>query len=226
MYRVTAYKYGFDPAKLAQNNKDKKPKIRKVTEDSIQRSVRRTKSVIYDYMMCNDFDYFVTFTFDPKKVNRYDPLVCYLKMQSWLHRQSRKYDNFKYIIVPEFHKDGAIHFHAPIAGYEGAMKKTNVIHEGKRVFNVTGFRFGFTTATKVDDRQKASAYLTKYITKDMQLVNNKKRYWSSRNLIKPTSLYNKIYDLGIQNLLKPKNVIYETDYNVIYEVPKVSLSFE
>ena len=222
MYRVTSYKYGFDPDLLNKNkDKNKKPKIN--TEDSLQRSVRRSRASISDYVRCNSFELFVTFTFDPKKVDRYDLLATYLKMKHWLGNQGRKYEDFKYVIVPEKHKDGAIHFHALVSGYKGILKKTNVIQNNKRVFNITGFRFGFTNAQYLDDDMaKTTAYLCKYITKDMELVSNRRRYWASKNLVKPVSHYNKLFDLGINHLVKQDTVVYETEYNVIYEFPKPS----
>lgn len=220
MYRVTFYKYGFDPQTLTTKNKNKKLKLNLLTESSISRSVRRTRRTLFDYILCNEFDWFVTFTFDPKKVNRYDEITISLKMRGWLSRQVRKNPDFKYVITMEHHKDGAIHYHACIAGYQGAMKRTNVLHENKRVYNITGFRFGFTTATKIDDRNAAAGYIMKYITKDMTLILNKRRYWSSLNLNKPITHYNKTYDLGINTDLNPSNVINETDYNVIYQVKK------
>jgi len=221
MWRVTSYKYGFNPEAL-KRNKVNKPKL-KLSEDSLQRSVRRSRTMISDYVRCNDFELFVTFTFDPKKVDRYDLLSTYLKMQGWLHRQSRKYYDFKYIIVPERHKDGAIHFHALIAGYGGFLKKTNVLQNNKRVYNVTGFKFGFTNAQYLDnDIAKTTAYLCKYITKDMVLISNRRRYWCSKNLLKPFSHRNKIYDLGIHSMMSSDNIIFETEYNIVYEFPKLN----
>ena len=47
------------------------------------------------------------------------------------------------------------------------------------------FTYQFTTATKVKDNQKVSAYITKYITKELcASTTGKKRYWASRNLDK------------------------------------------
>lgn len=220
MYKITLYKTPYTPY---ARNQIKKTKIinRPNQEDSLQRSVRRSRALINDYVLCNEFDLFVTFTFDPRKVDRYNVESCYLKMQGWLWRTHRKYKDFKYVIVPEQHKDGAIHFHALISGYDGPLKKTNVIQNNKRVYNLNAYRFGFTNAQYLDeDKQKAVAYLCKYITKDMVLINNRRRYWASKNLQKPITFRNKIFDLGLGRLINAQTMTYETDYNVIYEVPK------
>lgn len=222
MYRTTVYKYPINLEKLKQKDINKKLKL-SFSEDSLQRSVRRSRTAINDYVKCNQFDIFITFTFNPKKVDRYDLLGTYLKMQGWLGRQHRKYPDFRYIIVPEQHKDGAIHFHALISGFGGSLTKTRVIQNNKRVYNVNSFTFGFTNAQYLDDdKQKATAYLCKYITKDMQLLSNRRRYWCSKNLIKPVVYHNRRYDLGLNKFLTHNNIITENEYNVVYEFPKPS----
>lgn len=222
MFKIIIYKYGFDPDKLSNRDKKQKQKLfGTFSEDSLQRSVRRSRTAINDYVHCNDFNLFVTFTFNPKKVNRYDLQAVYPKMQSWLWRQSRKYEDFRYVIVPETHKDGAIHFHALIGGFGGTLKKTTVIQNNKRVYNISAFTFGFTNAQYLDDdRQKAIAYLCKYITKDMQLISNRRRYWCSKALKKPVSYRNRIYDLGLNKYLSHNTAVFETDFNVVHELPK------
>jgi hypothetical protein len=227
MFKIIAYKNGFDPYKLSKSNKNKKKKIKidPNQEDSAQRSVRRSRSLINDYANCNDFEWFVTFTFNPKKVDRYDLDCCYLKMQGWLWRTHRKYENFKYIIVPERHKDGAVHFHALISGYGGNMKKTNVLQDGRRVFNITGFTFGFTNAQKVDEDVKATvAYLAKYITKDMEKIHNRRRFWSSKNLEKPMTVYDGIFAYELFKFMSEETVTHRSPYNTIHEIPKSVLT--
>lgn len=215
-----------------KTNYNKVPKIKKSIddkncqiEDNVQRSVRRTKSVIKDYVLSNNFEWFVTFTFNPKKVNRYDFNHCAVKMQSWLSRISiyarQNNINFQYLIVPEFHKDGAIHFHALIANYPKTMKKTKVIQDSKLVYNLPSFRYGFTNAKNIEDNSDPLfGYLTKYITKDMSLVNNRRRYWCSKNLNKPKIFHNQIDQLDLINKLSDQNLEFTNQYAQIYKIPK------
>lgn len=183
--------------------------------------MRRSRTTINDYVHCNDFNLFITFTFDPRKVDRYNLEACYARMQGWLWRVRRNSSDFRYIIVPEQHKDGAIHFHALVGGYDGKLKKTNVIQNNKRVYNLPSYRYGFTNAQYLDqDKQKAIAYLCKYITKDMAMISNRRRYWASKNLNKPLTFRNKMYDLGLHRFQNHKTMMYESDYNVVYHVPK------
>ena len=47
-------------------------------------------------------------------------------------------------------------------------------------------KFGYFTCTKINNIQACSKYITKYITKDLcSYSRGKKKYWPSRNLIKP-----------------------------------------
>lgn len=225
MYKVIKYynplfiKTNYDKVQKIVNNKNKN------LEDNIQRSVRRTKSVIKDYILSNEFEWFVTFTFNPKKVDRYNFNHCSVKMQSWLARTSiyakENKIEFKYIIVPEFHKDGAIHFHALIANYPKNMTKTKVIQDSKLVYNLPSFRYGFTNAKSIkDNSDPIFGYLTKYITKDMILVNNRRRYWCSKNLNKPKIFHNQIKELNLLNQLNDNNIEYTNQYSQIYKIPK------
>ena len=68
-------------------------------------SLSRTKTLIKDIIICNEFEYFCTFTFDPAKVDSFNFGQCRRVMSIWLHHQRdvarEKGKIFKYIIVPE-----------------------------------------------------------------------------------------------------------------------------
>ena len=93
-----------------------------------------------------------------------------------------------YLVVPEQHKDGAFHFHGLFSGidylpftFSGKLDK-----QGRPIYNIGSYKWGFTTATKVGDSAKASSYLCKYVTKDLCAVTaGKKRYWASKNVKRP-----------------------------------------
>lgn len=211
MYKVTIFDRpliipkpcpGYKPKRSATNPSEK----------AIEESLRRTRTTIFDYALSNKFTHFVTFTFNPQKVDRYSVEETSNIMKYWLNRQKKHSPDFGYVIVPEFHKDKAIHFHALIKGYAADLKKTNVIQNGKRVYNVTGFTSGFTNAQELDDDQsKAAAYLTKYITKEMITTFNKRRYWASKNLLKPQKHYESLEELGIVHYIHDDNLTYQSD---------------
>ena len=111
-----------------------------VFHDNAKRSLRRTKTNVEDIVLCNKFDLWCTFTFDKRRVDRYDANRCKSIIRMWLHNQRSHSPNLKYLIVPEFHKKceeciklkekvcihtdrpKAIHFHALIANYNGKLK--------------------------------------------------------------------------------------------------------
>ena len=149
-------------------------------------SLSRTKRTISDIVLCNDFDLFATFTFDPKKNNRYDYNHCLSIMRSWLHKRKSFDKDFAYLVIPEFHKDGAIHFHALFSHFKGSMRDSHHFSpSGSPIYNITCFRSGFTTACPIRDRAGVAKYVQKYITKDFIKRYNRRRFFCSSNLRRP-----------------------------------------
>lgn len=152
----------------------------------------RRKQKIYDLARSNSFEWFVTLTFDPEIVDRFDYESCSAALYSFTHLLAKK-GGFRWVIVPEQHKNGAYHFHGLIAGN---LALTRAVHpvtgrflsdcSGRSIYNVVDYQAGFTTATPITDQARAASYLTKYLTKDIQVPRGKKGYWASRNLDKPS----------------------------------------
>jgi hypothetical protein len=220
MLRIYIYKTPYSLPEPGYTRKTPKRKKDGIDDESIHRSIRRSKSTIADLVLCNDFQYFCTFTFNPKKHDRYDVNHCKFVMSMWLHRQRTHSPNLKYLIVPEFHKDGALHFHALLSNFNGRLKDSKKRQSGRIVYNMTGFRSGFTTAVPIDHNKGAiSNYIKKYITKDMPLIHGRKRYWLSQNLTRPTKTVNGFGSLKKLPLFTKK--VYETEYYDMFEHIKV-----
>ena len=95
------------------------------------------------------------------------------------------------MIIPEQHKSGRWHFHALISGYTSTLKDSHhKTDAGRPIYNITSFRSGFTTAVPIDNRDAVAHYVTKYITKDMVKDYNQRRYFASRNLVRPVKSVN------------------------------------
>lgn len=77
---------------------------------NVQRAARRARARLRELALCNDFQVFVTLTLDKREIDRYDPAQVVRKMSTWCDNHVRR-DGLRYILVPEHHKDGAIHFH-------------------------------------------------------------------------------------------------------------------
>ena len=168
------------------------------------RNLWKIRTKIKDYILCNDFDYFWTLTFD---TDRYNYAAAFEKMGKWLRKMRDKYGIFNYIMIPELHKDGAIHFHGVTGGLNAVIRDSGVKHKGVKVYNCTDWEHGFTTLTKIRSREKTASYVTKYVTKEMQnsiVEKGKKKYWCSRGLRLPAVSYTDL-NLGIDLIPYFKN---------------------
>lgn len=198
MYRVVIYK---EPITIFDNGNKIKRNKRQVSDDYIPSftSINRTRTTIRDLILANDFDLFVTFTFDPDKIyNRYSYICCMSKITRWIHNQHLKSPDLIYLFVPEQHKDGAWHFHGLLGHYNGSMKKTSYkSHSGDEIYNITSYRGGFSTATYISDKDKVATYIGKYITKDVIKKFNQRRFFCSKGLNRPIKTINAKIDFTI-----------------------------
>jgi len=189
---------------------------RKAHGEILDSSIIRTKTTITDYVLTNEFEYFCTFTFDPKKVDSMNIEFSKDKMSKWLNNQRRDSPDLGYLIIAEKHKSGAIHFHALLKHYNAPLHFSGVFQKGRKVLNIQKWKYGFSTAIAIDNNEAVAYYIQKYITKDMLKISNKKRYWCSRNLKKPTKLYN--VDIAGAHLMYPNLVMaIDVDYFTIYK---------
>lgn len=158
-------------------------------ERSLRVSRNRTIQSIYKYARQSNWEFFVTLTFSPNKTDRFDYQECNAKIKKWLNNQHNRFaPDLKYLFVPEQHKSGAWHFHGLVANV-GNMVFADSGHTdktGQIIYNLSGWRFGFSTATAVTDTDRVSGYITKYITKDLcEVTRYANRFLRSRNLGEP-----------------------------------------
>lgn len=159
----------------------------------LNNSISRTKNKIYSLCRGYEWDWFITFTFSPEKVDRYDYSAVTAKLRNFLNYCRKRSDDLMYMVVPEKHKDGAYHFHGLFANVEDVLDL--VPASVPDAWNVANFKWGFTKAEKVKDSFRVSQYITKYITKELLYVTKgKKRYWTSRNIKEPEKHYFKVFD--------------------------------
>lgn len=242
MIRIYIYHNSFPinptPKMIASRKKDEPDDV------DIVRSIRRTRTTIYDLILSNKFDYWCTFTFSAKVGDRFDEKYCRHTMMVWLRNQRRHSPNLKYLVVPEYHKrcedcvnakvktcihsdrPKAVHFHALIANFNGALRLTKLrTKAGQKVYNATGYRSGFTKFVELYDTEnpeKLANYMTKYITKGMPKFGGKKRYWVSQNLIRPKSTVNGIFTFRLEKLIWNRMPKYVTNDFEVMEIPKTS----
>ena len=173
------YRADFDFEDLEWMNEEKRA-------ESARISFGRTKNMIYYLARSNEWEWFVTLTFAPDKIDRYDFDVCSKRVREWFNNlKKRKAPGLYYLIVPEHHKDGAWHFHGLLGGCDGLTFKDSGVKDkdGEVIYNLENYKLGWTTAEKIKDSARASSYICKYITKDLcDLTKGKRRYFCSLGL--------------------------------------------
>lgn len=177
-------------------------------KNNLIRSQRRAASNLRDFALSNDWKYFVTFTLDQSRVDRYDVSAMTKRLNRWLDNRVRR-NGLKYIIVPELHKDGALHYHGlindsieaadsgtiSIPGNKKPKKPRSqkqrmemIANGGHVVYNLPDWSFGFSTAIELyGEKLAAIRYVCKYITKAPEKIGGRWFYHSS-NLEKPQVL--------------------------------------
>jgi len=164
-------------------------------------SIKRSKDKIFEICYANDFEYFVTLTIDEKKLSRTDKKQIIKAIKVVLSNLVQRKD-LKYILIPEYHKkteengQHGIHFHGLISGTNLDMKDSGLLYQGSRsILNWVDWKYGYTTAIKLDGNKAVCQYILKYLTKDTERILGK-RYLSGGNIKRevPTEYYCVQYD--------------------------------
>jgi len=147
----------------------------------------RAKRQVIEYSMNNIFNFFVTITFDKNKIDRYDSKLLEKKIRQWLNHIPEIYDSktASYIMVPEYHKDKAIHFHLLINMNNDRLKFlfnhkdwNKSVYRDEYLFK----KFGRNEWVKIDSyTEPIGLYLSKYITKLPDKMNTQ-YYFASQGL--------------------------------------------
>lgn len=153
-------------------------------------SLSRTRRVVREIVMSNEWAFFGTLTFNNEMQDRTDDSAVFGQFNKWRKAVRRKFPNMFYMLVPERHKDGCIHFHILVGGVSfkelGLVDSGHRDKKGRTIYNSTVWKYGFSNLTCVEDTERVSGYILKYIGKDLGVSEeNKKRYWSSRNCERP-----------------------------------------
>lgn len=154
---------------------------------NVFRSMRRTKQNVYEIARGSKWDLFVTITIANKDI-RFDLDQVKKKIHDTINRiKARHAKDLKYLLVFEKHpKSGAWHLHGLFKNIDGLT--LNVAfnpHTGELiysndmpVYNIKQFdTVGFNTATYVNDNNRVTQYILKYITKDMAFEYPDKHFY-------------------------------------------------
>lgn len=168
------------------------PKKGSINTEKLSNNITRAKTTIREYALCNKWDFWCTFTINPRKYNRYH-LDDYIKdFTEFIHNYNRrKEEKCRYLFIPEQHKDGAWHIHGFISGIDA--KDIYINKHGYFSWRQYEEKFGFISMTKLDnDIEKLASYCLKYMSKDLEKSVkdlNAHLYYCSKGLKKAEVLF-------------------------------------
>lgn len=163
---------------------------------SMKRSRNRALDAIYSYVQANDWRYFVTCTFAPDKVDRFNSSAIKRLWKLFRQRLQYYYPDSRVIAIPEPHPtSGAIHIHALVGGCDlsdwikpGVNAKTGEIivsSFGDTVYNLLMYEYGFSTLIDLGEdpcKLRVCNYLAKYISKNTNVDYNQRSYYRTKRL--------------------------------------------
>ncbi len=176
-------------------------------EEKLDSSISRTKKVVLELALCNNWEYFCTFTLSKDKHDRSDLDKFHSRFTQWLRDQRKKGLDIKFLLVPEKHKDGSWHMHGLFSGIGAELVSFHDLwKQGRKLprklvtgdfYNWPAYeeKFGFCSFAFIRSSVAVSFYVLKYITKD--LVDSSRSvglhlYYASRGLNR-SDLHAEIY---------------------------------
>lgn len=166
-----------DPAKRAG-------KKHRGNADRLANNIARARSRIRELATCNPWQYFATFTIDGNKQDRFNGSMYCKRLGEWFGNFNRDYKaHVNYLVIPEQHKNGAYHAHGLLSGLPAGALTVN--EHGRLDWPRYRARFGFISLDLVRDRLACAAYITKYVSKDLDSTHHEKGehlFFASRGL--------------------------------------------
>lgn len=148
--------------------------------EKLDNSLSRTRSRIIELGLCNPWTYFFTGTLSGEKADRFDLKGFQKKLSQWMRDRKKAYQtDLKYLLVPEFHEDGAVHVHGFLSGLPDSrltsfddLGKTQpipvrLLHHGFSRWDDFDRKFGFCSLAPIRDRDAAAFYISKYVSKNL-----------------------------------------------------------
>lgn len=137
-----------------------------VNDSKLDTNIARARQKVFEYAICNDWDWFVTLTINPNKYDRHDLKSYYKDFSKWLLNYQRLNDiKIKYLFIPELHKDGAWHMHGFISGLPESHLKIN--SNGYLDWFPYKSKFGYISLDRIKNPDACAKYITKYVSKNL-----------------------------------------------------------
>ena len=184
----------------------------KTYDNKLTNSISRSKRLIYEYALNNDFSYYVTFTFNSNYDSFNLSIIHRYLTQSLRDLRKKISPNLKWLLIPEKHKKGDFHLHGFLSkDFKDDIFINSHCYEDLKFFQ----KYGWCNVQKIRNYEACCKYITKYITKELfEMEKGKHCYFISNNLKKST----KVYDLVIR---RAENLNFDF-YNDYCSVSKIS----
>lgn len=170
-------------------------------------NIVRAQSAIQALGFCNDWDYFITCTLDPKKFPDRLALDLFRDKVTRLFRRIRSESGSecRFLLVPELHKnEQGWHMHGLLADFPDSCFREFELTEklptylllklakGEHIYDFPRYRdiFGFCDVEPLRSRDHAVSYLCKYVVKGLHssgfhIDKGKHLYFASKGLSRP-----------------------------------------
>lgn len=159
--------------------------------EDMERSMRRARGKLRRLALANDFRWFVTLTLDPSKVDSFDMAAVVKKLNVWCSNMVQR-KGLRYILVPERHKSGRIHFHGFFNDCVEYVDSGHMDRQGHTVYNLPQWSLGWTTAIELyGNYSGAVGYVCKYVGKQGDKPAGR-WYYSGGDLREPAVSYGEI----------------------------------
>lgn len=153
-------------------------------DEKLANNITRARNKILEYVLCNEFVFFVTLTLSPDKYDRHN-LSQFIKDLSIFIRDynKRKNASIKYLFIPEQHNDGSWHMHGFIMGLPYDRLELFDLHGDKNLpkyivdklknnellyyFPAYEKKFGYNIFEPIRNKKASALYMCKYLTKDL-----------------------------------------------------------
>lgn len=170
-------------------------------DEKLDSSVSRTRRMILEKALCNDWEWFCTFTISPDGHDRQDLSGWNKDFMQMIRDWRKKGRKIRYLLVPEKHQDGSWHAHGFLSGlwpddvisFKDMDKQGYRTPQGRRLarklrtggyYNWPAYqkKFGYCSLGPIRNPTAAGFYVTKYISKDKEAmvsqVGLNSYYWS------------------------------------------------
>lgn len=195
-------------------------------EEKLDPAFSRARSMVLQYALCNEWKWFFTGTIDKTKFDRFNLDTYYKSLSQWIRDERKRTESqISFLLIPEYHKNGAWHIHGlinnlPDSETELFTKHTRIpgrkrvprklIDGGYSNWPRYMEKFGYCSLGLIRNRIATAFYISKYVSKDMCQRKEdlgQHLYYHSRPLKKA----NKAADIYIGNILLD-NLSSKCDY--------------